>query len=116
MELLRKQAEADKKQYEDLVRERDILSKVLCILRGYEWCISVYGLSQDLRKSEGAHDRLQHLVKIREQTIKTLQHEIGVCASVCTCTCTSYSMYYGIELQRRSKETAKLAESARKRA
>lgn len=58
LEQARKQSEMDKKSYEDLVRERDILSK-------------------GLRKSEGSSERLEHLVKIKDQSIKTIQQEIA---------------------------------------
>ena len=33
---------------------------------------------QALRKSEGSAERLEHLMKIRDQSIKTLQQEITV--------------------------------------
>lgn len=58
LESQRKQAELDKKAYDDLLRERDILSK-------------------GLRKAEGSTEKVSHLMKIKEQTIQTLQQEIA---------------------------------------
>jgi hypothetical protein len=37
-------------------------------------------LLQDLKKAEGATDKLQHLMKIRDQSIQTQQQEIIVSA------------------------------------
>ncbi|XP_003384298.1 PREDICTED: cilia- and flagella-associated protein 58-like [Amphimedon queenslandica] len=57
LEQERRQAESERRSFDELLRERDIISK-------------------SLRKSEGSAERLEHLMKMKEQTIKTLQHEI----------------------------------------
>ena len=38
----------------------------------------LYSILQGLRKSEGSSERLEHLVKIKDQSIKTIQQEITV--------------------------------------
>ena len=77
----RKQADLEKKSYDDLLRERDILSKVQYThsdnCRDGGNCTSDSTL-QDLKKAEGATDKLQHLMKIRDQSIQTQQQEIIV--------------------------------------
>lgn len=57
LDAAKKQAEADKKAIEDLVRERDILNK-------------------NLLKAAGATQKQLHLVKLHEQSKKNLEQEI----------------------------------------
>lgn len=57
MEAAKKQAEADKKAIDDLVRERDILNK-------------------SMLKAAHATDKQQNLVKLHEQSKKNLEQEI----------------------------------------
>jgi len=72
-----KQAESEKKQYDDLLRERDILSKVIMHIAITLKYIEFF--CQSLRKAEGFTEKQEHLVKIHDQTIKNLQQEIAVC-------------------------------------
>ncbi|XP_064383730.1 cilia- and flagella-associated protein 58-like [Halichondria panicea] len=58
MEAQQKKAELDKKAFDDLVRERDILTK-------------------GMRKAEGTSEKMDHLVKTRNQAIQRLQQEIA---------------------------------------
>lgn len=57
LESARKQAEMDKKAIDDLVRERDILNK-------------------NMLKAGAATQKQQNLVKLHEQSKKTLEQEI----------------------------------------
>ena len=91
----RKQADMDKKTYDDLVRERDILSKVKYSLVTY-YQYNVFTMeNQDLRKAEGSSDKLQHLMKIRDQSIQTQQQEIAVCMYVCMFVCLFVCLFVG---------------------
>ena len=63
---------------EGLVKYRSIIW--LAIVTNYAYCC-ICGLCvflQGLKKSEGAGDKMQHLLKIREQSIQTLQQEMQV--------------------------------------
>ena len=93
LEASKKQAEADKKAIDDLVRERDILNKVwqcdivflvTCFkLFFFHYIIFLTDLTcfcflQNLLKAAGATQKQLGLVRLHEQTKKNLEQEIQV--------------------------------------
>ena len=76
MEAAKKQAEADKKAIDDLMRERDILNK-------------------NMLKAAAATQKQLNLVKLHEQSKKTLEQEIqNYKEEVCVCShCSSFCVF-----------------------
>ena len=46
------------------------------------WCVPLSHFRQGLRKSESSTDKMQHLLKVRDQSIQNQQQEIAVCAAI----------------------------------